>query len=334
MQQIAAQEQFLWGGGAWTGTPAAGSMWALQDEQRAMGYQSQMASFAASRQRADLRNQFAIGQEQIQLGRMQTSQEMQRYNFGFQWSGMQLQRGWTREDWQMQDTRRGLNFGWQMEDINEAIRFAGGRERRQLLRQRGRMATTYSLDEEQISKQRDRQEQLWAREDERFQKQVQYAERMMAYDQEQWEHSKKQRETFFEFERKQLARHEQEYKKRFELEDEIIELQRDHQAHMLELQKAAAGVQAEAAEVQHDLQKVMTENSRTFGDIEGYMENINSYEKLTKNLNMLNSVMGNMDKLSADKLNGMIRAFALLGSITPAQWKALAEIADGSAKYD
>jgi len=331
-RSVALQEEFLWGGGAWTGTPAAGSMWDIQDRQRQLGHRSQMASFASSRQRADMSNQFGIRQEELNLGRMGATQGYQREQFGMQWASMQQSRGWAREDWAMEDTVRGFQTGWQMEDINEQLRFAGGRERRQLLKQRDRATTMQNLDEQQITTSRGRQEEVWAKEDERFQKQVEYAEKMMDYDRQQWANSREQRESYFNFERKELNRSMDEYKKRYKLEGEMIELQRDHQAAMLALQKESAGIQAEQARIQHDLDKILTENSRTWGDIEGYLGNINNYDNVSKIAGVLAAMMGQMANLSPGAINDLVKMFGLMQTVPATGW--FNKIAYEKAKFD
>jgi len=229
-------------------------------------------------------------------------------------------RGWAREDWAMDDTVRGFQTGWQMEDINEQLRFAGGRERRQLLRQRDRTVTMQNLEEQQITTSRGRQEEVWAREDERFQKQVEYAEKMMDYDRRQWTNSREQRERFFSFERKELNRHMDEYKKRYKLEGEMIELQRDHQAAMLQLQKESAGIQAEQARLQHDLDKVLTENARTWGDIEGYLGNINKYDNMSVVMGALAAVLGQMSNLSPAAVAELAKVFGLMQTVPTGGW--------------
>lgn len=313
MAQIAAQERFLWGGGAWTGTPAPGSLWALQDQQRALAYQSQMAEFAYTTERMQTANQFAIRGEDIQYARMTAGHEMQRFNIGFQregmglarqWGredfafraqGMALQRGWAREDWQYEDQMRGLQYAWQMEDIDEAIKMSSGRERKQLVKQRERMGVTHGMEEEQLEKVRERQEQMWkreedqfnkqkerqetqwAREEEQFEKQAEYQETLMGLDVDQFELNKESRETLYEMDKENLERRIKDYKKQQELQEQIIELQRNHQVESLALQKAALGVQAQQLKEQKEMNDVMIKANVLFDDAENELGLIAKY---------------------------------------------------------
>jgi hypothetical protein len=178
---------------------------------------------------------------------MMTGQAYQRWSNQFEYQGSLMQRGWTREDWQYEDQMNQMQFGWSMEDINENLRYAKGRERKQLLKQRERLVTTENLEQGQTEKVRSRQEELWAREDERYQKATEYAEKMMQYDKEQFELSRKQRLTLYGMEKENLDHSVEEYKKEFDLQSKIIELNREHQAKSLELQEQALAVQAAAA---------------------------------------------------------------------------------------
>lgn len=206
----------------------AGSMWHLEDQMRALPYQSTMAGFEYSIQQADVSNLFGMRQEDIQYQRMQASNEYSRWQRGFDYQGQLMQRGWAREDWEYQDTMRGLNFGWSMEDINEAIRYSSGRERQRLIRQRDRLSTSYNLEGEQVDEQRQRQEELWAREDERYEKQTEYAEQLIQLDIDQFNLSKEKRETFYHMDRDNLLRQIEEYQRQKDLQDEITQKNREY----------------------------------------------------------------------------------------------------------
>lgn len=339
MAQIAAQERFLWGGGAWTGTPAPGSLWGLQDQQRALAYQSQMAEFAYTTERMETANQFAIRGENIQYARMTAGHDMQRFNIGFQregmglarqWGredfafraqGMALQRGWAREDWQYEDQMRGLQYGWQMEDLDEAIRMSSGRERKQLVKQRERMGITHGMEEEQLEKVRERQEQMWkreedqfnkqkerqetqwAREEEQFEKQAEYQQTLMELDVEQFDLNKESRETLYEMDKENLERRIKDYKKQQELQEQIIELQRNHQVESLNLQKAALGVQAQQLKEQKEMNDVMIKANVLFDDAENELGLIAKYGEVKNVFYAFRTMAVAVNGVSTSKIN-------------------------------
>ena len=80
---------------------------------------------------------------------------------------MTQQQSWQRQDWSYQQNMAGLQYGWQQEDVNRNIRFASGRERQQLLRQRNRNQVSYSMEEGQRGRERERGEtqQEWQKAD-------------------------------------------------------------------------------------------------------------------------------------------------------------------------
>jgi len=215
-----------------------------------------MAGFAETQQQMQMQNVFAMRGEALQQQRMDVTQGYQRWGLGFQQEGMALNRLWTRENWQFQDTMRGLQGEWAMEDIDEAIRMATGRQRRVLVRQKERMTTTRSLEDQQIEQVRDRQEQTWAREEEAFEKKLEYTEEIMQLDQEQFDLAIEKREEFFEFEKENLERRLKEYQQQHAIQSAIIAKQRKFQAEELERQKQALGIQAQALQDQKDLAEV------------------------------------------------------------------------------
>jgi len=252
-QGILAQQQYLWGGGQWTGTPAPGSMWGMEDVMRGMQNQAQMAGFGSTLQRMDTGAMFARQQEAMGWERMQLQQQWQGYTMGFQRQGQLQRRGWAREDWQYQDTMRSLQFGWGMEDLDEAIRMSSGRQRRTLVKQRERMTLGQNLEETQIERQRARQEEMWAREDEMYQKQMEYIAHITEMDEDQFKMNVEQREELYEMDREELKRRLEEYKEQYALQTQIIDKQRQHQADELERQKAMLGIQMEIAQIQKEL---------------------------------------------------------------------------------
>ncbi len=173
LKGIALQETSCGVNGTWD-NPGQGSMWDLQDQMTGPPAQSTLADFPRAGG-AWTPNEFSMRQEDSADAHGAT-QAFQRWNSGFNQAGADAPRGWTREDWQYQDTMNSLQFGWQMEDLDEAIRTSTGRQRKQLIRQKGRASLTQNLEGEQTDKPRDRQEQLWAREDERYPKQTAYSE--------------------------------------------------------------------------------------------------------------------------------------------------------------
>ena len=121
-----------------------------------------------------------LAQQLTQIG---WSEERQGINLargaqGFAWQGedigRQMRRADTQYDWGVADialqrATGALQFGWQQEDFAENIRFAGGRERKQLMKQQDRGVIMYGIEEGQRDEELDRlaEKRQWQDEDHR-----------------------------------------------------------------------------------------------------------------------------------------------------------------------
>lgn len=143
--------------------------------------------------RIELQEQFGGKVAQLGRERMMAYHENQLWGLQFSHQTEQMQRQFTQQQWGYQDVTRSLQYGWQTEDVNEAIRFATGRERRQLIKQRDRSTMMHGLEEQNIEDTRSQQEKMWAREDERYQKQEEFLNHIIDLDKQQYEIAEEQR---------------------------------------------------------------------------------------------------------------------------------------------
>jgi hypothetical protein len=210
-QQVALTRQYYLGGGM-----MGRGLFAIQDDQRALGYEQTEWQF--DRQRA-------------QLG-MQGRQF--RENQALQWQGMQMQRRFTQADWAFQDQTRALQWGWRQEDFQEQARFMTGRQRTLAERQMGRETIMHGMEEEDIERQRAQQKEAWGLEEQRF--------RLVN------EHYKEQEM----FQKEGIKRQEEFFERRKKLEEEMVDLQRTYMLEQLKLQEQSIGAQAEYAKLMHE----------------------------------------------------------------------------------
>lgn len=139
-------------------------MWGFEDQARGLsrGYQQQ---------------QFGFQREQMGM-----SDRQFRERWGISWERAGVQEGWQREDmatsraqqqtrfgWQLEDiefqgAKSSLQFGWQMEDLEESERFATGRQRRGIRRQRERASISFGMGMGQLETQegRTKEQMRWA----------------------------------------------------------------------------------------------------------------------------------------------------------------------------
>ena len=328
LAQIALTEDYYWGAGsdgAWN-APAVGSSWYIQDQLRDLQDRSTRADFAAQAQRSQINNKFGIQREGNQLERMNTTNAYNLWQMDFSYQQGLRQRQWTREDWQYQDTTRELNFGWSLEDINENIRYASGRQRRDLIRQRDRMTVSHNLDEQQVDKTRERQEETWAREDERYEKTKTYTLDLQRLDKESYDLNIEQRKTFYRMDREEQSRKLKEYEEQKKWEDELQELTRKYQYEQLQLQKASAAAAAEAAEEQRQYNDMMAQGSEAFGRIAGAVSELEKYDTAFRVINALGQFASELVNVKFDVASQLTEVMKTIAALDSQKLQALQDV--------
>ncbi len=141
--------------------------WQFELAGQQLSRMQQSVQFGFQREQLALSDSQFNASQGLQRQRMETEaawgmQSLTR-NFGRQ----QTQFGWAREDLAFQGEGRALQFGWNMEDIDLNMRYATGRERRQLARQRERAAISYGRDVSQQEREEGRLDvrEGWAKQD-------------------------------------------------------------------------------------------------------------------------------------------------------------------------
>jgi hypothetical protein len=118
---------------------------------------------------------------------MGRGKDYQLWQLGWQERMTGMQRGWQTEDFAFQRSQGQMQYGWQMEDIEENIRFASGRQRKMLLRQKERATTQYNIGEERQDIQEERTSETWKMEDERNAKQREHLLEEIELNEENWQ---------------------------------------------------------------------------------------------------------------------------------------------------
>jgi len=172
------------------------------------------------------------------------SREVERAQFMENWevraARMPQQFAWQREDLAFQGAQQSMQFGWQMEDLTEAERFATGRDRRRIQRQRERAAIQFSMGMGRLDTMGgrvDTQEQ-WAKEDLERQKRH-FLERNALQDDYQ-------------------SRYRMHIESRRQLEDELHAIQEFGAQFQLKQAEAALAKQREMNEQMKAIQAVMS----------------------------------------------------------------------------
>ena len=194
--------------------------------------------------RANIR--FDWQEQDLMRQRAQTerSNEYNLWNMGWQQRVTTMQRGWQEEDWQWNAQQRQQSYGWSLEDINESIRFASGRQRKQLLKQRERLTITQAQGEERADTEEERAREMWRLEDERFDKQMERFDEESALQDENWQIQFERLQTQRQWTEDDYNRDRERMSEKNSWEDEDFQRQTerfqatvDYQNQVFELQK-------------------------------------------------------------------------------------------------
>jgi len=226
----------------------------VSQQERRLGW-SKVSQFGGSFEGFNTRGSFAIERELRNLSRIwedfttdyqEQNKQIQYRQFMENWQvkaeRMPVQFQWQREDLAFQGAQASMQYGWGQEDIQERLRYATGRERRQLLRQQERSTISYAMQMGRLETQEGRLDtrQQWAQEDlerekrhflERFRLQDEYQNRYKLYIER----------------RRELEDELQEIREfgarlNIDMQSEAIEKQKELQEHMRAIQDAQIAV--------------------------------------------------------------------------------------------
>lgn len=242
---------------------------------------------------------FQMGQQARNLDLGQQNQDLQIRQFNEKWnlgySKFQFETGFQRQEmmigreqqlqsreWQQEDmafsrNMSELSFGWQMEDFDRSIRYARGRDRRNMLRQQERATVQFSMQMSQTDRQEERfkTQSEWA--DQEFERKRQHFERSVQFQEEELQMQKRHFEERIGMDQERLNMQREAFEKEKgwlketrELEDQKRLLERQQAVWNVEMQNrmanATAGSQKKIAEWQRAislLNEVQTRENAT-----------------------------------------------------------------------
>lgn len=149
------------------------------------------------------------------------NQRQFQYNTAMQAQEMQLNReqqllsqGYQREDLAFNRAQSNLNFAWQMEDYNRNIRYARGREKRDLMREKKRAVIRFGMQSGQMQKQENRLETS-----------IEYQNKEFALKKDQFEQSIKFRQEEFDLQKRHFEENRQFERERMQLQTQNHQMQ-------------------------------------------------------------------------------------------------------------
>ncbi len=161
--------------------------------QAGLQYRQFYENMDLNRRQSAIGRNYAAEDAQIAHDRGMVQLNWQRYDLGvnynrqvqdiaYQTQGMainyshqQTQYGWQQQQIAFQGNQQALSFGWGMEDIDEAMRYATGRDRRRLARQRERSTIQYGMGVEQLNTEAEHAQQRMQWETDAFNREMEHA---------------------------------------------------------------------------------------------------------------------------------------------------------------
>jgi hypothetical protein len=255
-QQMAAQQQYQLGTGEWAYSNGFrmgmyGDLERAQANlatfQKVTGLQNQLFEVQHAGQQNDIGYAMASTEMQyrhameslgLQQQMWQVNTQFQRREMGIQFQQFQTQREWGREDIAYASEMAGLQYGWQMEDYDRAIRFATGRQKEQLIRQRGRTEEVFTREEGHRATQADRQEESWKWQEEKFSRERKHFEEIKALENQQFAMRKRQLTETYNLQMEHLQEQAGQAEEVYNLQKQIRDVQNDKQEEDMKYQIA------------------------------------------------------------------------------------------------
>lgn len=255
--------------------------WQVEDAQRKLSREQSLFGTQQDTKNLDLaQREFGLQGQQfyekfgLNQRQFQANTDYGRFQQSMGRTQQLAQREWNWEDFNFQGDQMEMEFSWQMDDYNRNIRYARGREKRDLMRNKSRDVTRFAMQSGQRDKVEDRMEQQNEWEDEVFAKEKEHFEQNVQFQQEEMDLSKRhfEQDRALQWERLNMqqeahTKNVQWMMQKFALEDQAILLDRQsYQANFASQQQELAQMTA--------LQQRAMELQNTLAAITGYYERI------------------------------------------------------------
>jgi hypothetical protein len=264
-----------------------GGQWGIEDQQVALQRQQQAVQYGWQTEQLGLsQTRFQVSgqqwEEQFALKTQQTNTQLewQQADITRNQAHAQTQIRWQQEDISLGRNKMEIGFGWEMEDFDRNIRYARGRDRRDLMRQQERAVITHGMDETQANRDQTRatERAKWTTEEQgidrrRFEQQKQWTQEQMAMERRQHDQNRALDQQELQL---QARQHEQQLvwlKQEQELEDQQRALSR--QDFLIE-QKHAENMQAIREKENKELE-ALTKWINTIAQRNDEMSKVNTY---------------------------------------------------------
>jgi hypothetical protein len=159
-----------------------------------------------------------------------------REDMGRNYQRQQTQFNWAEEDLAFQGAQSSLHYAWGQEDLQGQMRYATGRQRRQLMKQQDRATIDYAMNMGRLDTQDDRldQRRQWSEED--FQRERSRFERRTQWSRQSLEMQRRHHEEQMGLSRRRLQESQKYYQENFALQEEQRASSREYWEYTIQKQ--------------------------------------------------------------------------------------------------
>jgi len=249
-------------------------MWGIEDRQTALQRGYQMQQFGFQEQQMDISDWYFKAGQALSREQLLGQADWTKASMGRAHERRQIRFDWQAEDIAFQGAKTGLEFGWQMEDIEESMRYATGRQRRQLMQQRERATVRYGMSMGQLDTQEDRLEQRRQWEEEDHEIALEHHEQNVEWQLRRMELAAEHHELSMELQEERLQASRDYFTEGNRLQDEARDRQRDYWRENHDNQRAAITAAQAHAQAINEYQTAMEGAAEAQALITGEMERV------------------------------------------------------------
>jgi hypothetical protein len=216
---------------------STGGMWGLQNQQRELNWNYQQQQFDFRQESFDLGNRQWMENWQARWNRQQRQSQWADEDFDNRRAKYAVQDEHWLYNWGMQENKAQLQFGWQMQDLDENIRFATGRDKLRLMRQKERATVSESMRSEQSEEGKEYWEKMTEFRDAELNKAEERHDQQMDWAEEDLERDRKHHDERSQLQQRQMDAAKRHAEELHALEERRIMLER---AYWRDQQRAQA----------------------------------------------------------------------------------------------
>jgi hypothetical protein len=270
-------------------------MWQLEDantmlarEQQMFSWRQQGQSLALSERQFSMQSERFYARRDLQKEKLEYSERIRSQELGRAREKVETQFGWQEEDLQYNRDMSQLQFSWQLQDYDENIRYARGRQRRVLMRQRERSVVRFAMQQGQLSRQEDRLDvrRRWAEEEQRVREE--------------------QHNRTIEWQRREMEMSERYFEEDRELQRQRLDMQQEAHQRQLGWMNERWAIEDQRRLIERQMTEVQTIEQNKY--IMSVQASEDATRRLTESLSVMNSALSD----AASKVAAMSASFGLL----------------------